>query len=327
MIFSVLMRVFSENQAQFDQDLLGGVLTIGNFDGIHLGHQALVHHVLDEARDLGVRAMMMTFDPHPAQVLNPERKHQRLFPRDDVVRVLESYGLDALIVRAFSRSFSQLSPRDFVKRVLIDELNPKKIVVGYDFSFGANRSGKIEDLVELGREFGFEVVLVDAVHFQGDIVSSSRIRKAIYEGNVELAHQLLGRHFYLKGLVEKGDGRGRQIGVPTANLGLISETCPKLGVYATRLRFKNQDFDAVTNIGKVPTFKEDWQAAPRVETHVLGEKLDLYGQEVEIHFVTRIRDEKKFGSVEELVAQIQKDKALASSILKNNKAETIRWDK
>lgn len=310
MVFCQNMKVF-RNFIGLTPAEHGAIITIGNFDGVHLGHRALMSRLRQEARRLSGPSVVVTFDPHPVQVLYPEKQLRRLFVRQDLIQQLEALAIDGLVVQDFSRDFSQLSAEQFIRKFIVEPLRPRKVIVGYDFSFGANREGNQEKLSMLAKQFHFEFEVLSPIAFDGEVVSSSLIRQALAFGNIEKANQLLGRHFYLDGIVEAGDGRGRQIGIPTANLKLSSETCPKLGVYATKLLLQGKAYPSVTNVGRVPTFHTDWQSGPRIETHVFDQNFNLYGKNVQIEFCHFIRDERQFSGVEELVAQIRRDIDLA----------------
>jgi riboflavin kinase/FMN adenylyltransferase len=288
---------------------------------MHLGHQALLKRVVEEARRFGhCPSVLMTFEPHPVKVLHPDRHLRRLFDFDDQKRQLELWGLDLMVIEPFSREFSQLPPDRFVLEWLYRPFAPSKIVVGYDFSFGANKKGSIETLQIKGHELNFSVEVVAPVRAltsQGEqLVSSSRIRQLLAEGEVKMAGQLLGRPFYVKGLVVKGAGRGRTIGVPTANINVQAETIPREGVYAVQALIKgeSQARAAVLNVGRNPTFVESG-AHISVECHLLEFSGDLYGQELQVDFIERIRDEKKFSGASELIMQIKNDIETARRIL------------
>jgi len=281
------------------------VVTIGNFDGIHLGHRQLISRIVEEAARLKSEAIVMTFDPHPVKVLFPQRKLSSLFPREDQHGELEKMGVDRLIIEPFSRELSQTSATQFLQDWIIKPLSPQKLVVGHDFSFGANRSGGTRILEELCNNWKIALEIIAPVKVEGQIVSSSRIRKSIAEGRVDLAHQLLGRAFHVRGTVERGDGRGGQIGFPTANLVTQSETLPKAGVYVSQVRIREKSFNAVTNVGRNPTFSLTQPV--HVEAHLLDFNQNLYGEKITVEFLHYLRAEKKFESPEALIAQIHKD--------------------
>ena len=308
--------------------LTRSVLTIGNFDGVHLGHQALIQRVVERSHQIPggadghsqTKSAVMTFEPHPVKVLYPDRNLHRIFDLEDQCHQLEKLGVDILVIEPFSREFSQLEPERYLLEWIYRPFTPETLVVGYDFSFGANRRGSIDFLKEHAPRLGTRVEVVPPVKVGDVLVSSSRIRQALEAGEVELAKQLLGRAFYVKGVVEKGVGRGRTIGVPTANLHAIAETVPTRGVYAAWAEVKGKCWKAAVNIGYNPTFNPNYGSdsgghASTVEAHLIGADLDLYGETVKLEFIARLREEKKFTGVTELVAQIRADIARAETLL------------
>jgi riboflavin kinase/FMN adenylyltransferase len=293
------------------------VLTIGNFDGVHLGHRALIRNLTSRARAIGAPAVVMTFEPHPVKVLYPDRKMHRIFDFDDQREQLASLGVDLLVIEPFSREFSQLPPDRYLRDWILTPFHPDRVVVGHDFNFGANRQGSIDFLVERAKDLGFQVEVVPAVKacFGATeiVVSSSRIRQALVDGDVKLAAVLLDRPFYLKGLVEKGAGRGKTIGIPTANLNTNAETIPARGVYCAWATVHSRRYPSVVNIGLNPTFVEGSAHPMTIEAHLLGypsmgdQGGDFYGEILRLDFVERLRDEKKFSSPAQLIAQIHSD--------------------
>ncbi len=286
------------------------VLTVGNFDGLHLGHRALFERVRERSQELALPSVVMTFDPHPMKVLHPARGLQRIFDFDDQRRGLEELGFDYLVVEPFSREFSQLAPDRYLLEWIFRPFSPETLVVGYDFTFGANREGSIDFLKTRSSELGFSVEVIPPVRIGEVLVSSTRIRQALHDGDVTLARKLLGRPFYLTGVVEKGFGRGRTIGIPTANLRTNAETIPARGVYCgwvTVLSHPRKKFMSLVNVGLNPTFTENHGQALSIEAHILDYDQDIYGEMIQIEFVERIREEKKFAGVSELVGQIQAD--------------------
>jgi riboflavin kinase/FMN adenylyltransferase len=295
--------------------MTGSCLTIGNFDGVHLGHRALLKTVVSRARKAGVPSVVMTFEPHPVKVLHPDRGLNRIFDFNDQKEQLESLGIDLLVVEPFSREFSQVPADRFINEWVFKPFSPNCVVVGYDFSFGADRVGSINFMKERAEKLGFELEVVAPVKVDGVLVSSSQIRKAVESGDVKLAAALLGRPFFVRGLVEKGAGRGRTIGVPTANIRTTAETIPKRGVYAAMAVVRSERYMAVVNLGLNPTFNENTTQALSVEAHLIGFVGDIYGEELRLEFYERLREEKKFSGVEELVAQIRKDIEAGKNIL------------
>lgn len=311
------MRTFNTSEA-FPSEERGCVLTIGNFDGLHLGHLALIEAVVSRSGSLGVRPALYTFDPHPRQVLDPERTPPRLMSWAQVADGLEQHGIELVVREPFTREFAKLSAEEFLDDVIVARIGPVEIFVGRDFRFGKGREGSGEILQELAPKRGIEVTIVSQV-CAGDLdVSSTRIRNAIKEGDVVDAALCLGRPYAIRGVVVQGDHRGRTLGFPTANLELRNELVPASGVYATEVKILSRHeragdvLDSVTNIGTRPTFTEGQRLT---ETHCLDFDSDLYGAELEVEFVARIRDEHRFSGPEELKQQIARDADAARTIL------------
>lgn len=289
---------------------------MGSFDGLHLGHRQLIHRVL-EAKGRGFLAAVLTFDPHPRRVLDPEKSLKRLFSLDDQVQVLTDLGVDEFIVEPFTHDLAKMTAEDFFLHHLHRYLHPAEITVGYDFRFGAGRSGDFETLKTLCETKKIKLEQVPVFLVNGEPVSSGRIRKHLENGNVKTASELLARPFYLTGTVVRGEGRGRQIGIPTLNLNLTSETFPKEGVYATWVRIGSRlkKFSSVTSIGRNPTFVDESKAPLKIETHVLDFSEQVYGENVVLYFVDKIRDQKKFSGREELIRQIHLDIEATKALL------------
>lgn len=286
---------------------VGCVLSIGNFDGVHLGHQKLVKQVAQRASSMGLKPIIMTLDPHPIKVLFPEKNMKNILELGDRVGLLQSMGVSDVQVLQFSREVSTLEPEEFFKKYVIDQFQSKHLVVGYDFNFGKNRHGTIEVAKKLCEQFSIGFTVVEALKINDVVVSSSKIRKFIDDGDVESANQFLGRSFYISGMVEKGAGRGKKIGFPTANLFTKNELIPLSGVYVTLTERQGQMLKSVTNVGYNPTFGDFKNTTPKIETHFLEFNKDIYGEKIKVHFLHRLRDEMKFHSVEDLVAQIAND--------------------
>ncbi|MGE0762254.1 MAG: bifunctional riboflavin kinase/FAD synthetase [Bdellovibrionales bacterium] len=287
---------------------LGGpsVVALGNFDGLHLGHQALIRRVLDLAKAEGLKSVVYTFDPHPVTVLHPEKNHQNLFTRQDLVEQLTWLGVENLILEPFTHAFAKLSPNEFLRQYLIEPLHPRHLVIGQDFAFGNQRQGSIDLLREQSIGGGFQVQVIKPVLVEQALVSSSRIRLALAAGDVVLARKLLGRPFASHGVVITGAGRGRTIGVPTANMQIHDTLLPKRGVYLTKAWVNGLAHPAVTNVGIAPTFNGE-NAPLWLETHILDQNLGLVGSRLRLEFISYLREEKRFSAVEELVQQIARD--------------------
>ena len=281
------------------------VLALGNFDGVHRGHMAIVNRVVQAARDRDATALLLTFDPHPRRVTRPDEAPRLLMTTAGKIAALEHSGLAAVAIIRFTRELSQWTPDTFVKAVLVDWLGISEVWVGANFLFGHDRAGNVSTLQALGLQYGFSAGTVDSVLYQGTIVSSSRIRALVAGGEVGEAAELLGHWHSIDGTVVAGDGRGREIGFPTANLDIDNVLLPKGGVYATLAGVGGRQWPSVTNIGRHPTFVE--AETQLVEVHLLDGGRDLYGEHVRLSFVQRVRDEQKFGSVAALQAQIAAD--------------------
>jgi riboflavin kinase/FMN adenylyltransferase len=292
------------------------VVTIGNFDGLHRGHREIITQVLQQAKAHNAQSVVVTFHPHPRKILHPEQEHLQLFDQKDQERELAKMGVDLLVIEPFSRNLSQLKPEQYLVDYIIKPLSPEILIVGYDFAFGANRQGTLSVLETLTQQHGIGLQVVHPVKIDGLVISSSEIRKAVREGKVDLAQKMLGRSFYLKGLVEKGDQRGRKLGFPTANLSTNAEVFPKTGVYATKAYVRGKIYSSVTNVGYNPTFIAEKNKALKVETHILNFNEDIYGEEIEVYFEKYLRSEKKFSSIDELIVQIQKDIRDSMEVLK-----------
>jgi riboflavin kinase/FMN adenylyltransferase len=284
------------------------VLSIGNFDGLHLGHQKILRMVLARARATSLTAAAITFDPHPMKLLRPENAPRMVQTLSQRLTGLEQMGLDAALVLHFDRALSLLSPEEFIQRILLERLHVAGILVGANFSFGHRGAGDVRLLAQFGKEHGYEVETVSPVEVEGRVISSTSVRNAIAAGNVAEAIPLLGRPFSLTGEIHSGAGRGRTILFPTLNLVPEQELLPKLGVYATECVVGRDVFRSVTNIGTRPTF--DGQGIT-VESHLFGFNEQTVGGPMEVRFHARLRDEQKFSSVDALREQIARDIAAA----------------
>lgn len=281
-------------------------VAIGNFDGVHLGHQALVASALSAAKARGAVPCVLTFSPHPQDVLRPSLQGHRLTTDAEKFTILKNLGMELIWAMPFDKSVAALSAQDFFQKTLVDVLHAKSIHVGEDFHFGNKRSGNTQTLRECGRKAGIEVVVLSDVVSNGLRISSSEIRKKLQEGELAQANALMGRTYRLAGQVQAGDGRGKQLGTPTANINYPKEkVAPRAGVYATRLHWKGKAYASVSNFGVRPTFHT--HNIPTLETHILDFHHDLYGDWVEVEFLSRIRDEARFDSVDALRAQMAID--------------------
>lgn len=287
------------------------VLTLGVFDGLHLGHQLIIRTVVERARAAGAIPTVITFDPHPRAVLHPESAPPLLQTLDQKVEGFGVLGIEQTIVIRFDEEFSQTRAEGFLRDVVRERLHAQEVYLGCGFAFGHDREGNIELLRRVSQELGFFADEVPELQFRKQRVSSSKVRRLLSEGRVNLARRLLGRPYGVEGLVEKGAERGAGLGFPTANLHPRNRVIPRNGVYVTGTLIDGEWRRSVTNIGLRPTFGAD--AEPSVETFVLNWGGDLYGDVVRVRFLHRLRDERKFGSIEELKTQIEKDVRRAES--------------
>lgn len=288
-------------------------LTVGNFDGLHLGHQRILRGVIKRARAIGALAAAVTFDPHPLKVLRPAEAPPLIATLAQRLAGLEQLGLDAALVLRFDHELSRSSPEEFVREILIGKLGLSVILVGENFRFGHRQAGDVRLLGELSRRFGFNVEMVPPVVVRGEAVSSTTIRQAVQEGRIERAARLLGRPFVLTGEIRPGSGRGARIVFPTLNLAPEQELRPAIGVYASETRVAGRLYRSATNIGVRPTFDA---SGLTVESHLFDFSEKLTAGSMEIHFWKRLRDERKFNGPEALRAQIVKDLARARSFFR-----------
>lgn len=287
------------------------VLTLGVFDGLHLGHQLIMRTVVERARAIGAVPTVITFDPHPRSVLHPESAPPLLQTLDQKVEGFGVLGIEQTIVVRFDEAFSRIRAEDFLSDVVMDRLHAKEVYLGRGFAFGHNREGNIELLRRVSKELGFFADEVPEVRLRNQRVSSSKVRELLSEGKVNLARRLLGRPYGVEGRVEHGAERGSSLGFPTANLHPRNRVIPAHGVYVTGTLIDGEWRRSVTNVGVRPTFSADME--PSVETFVLNWAGDLYGDVVRVRFLYRLRDERKFASIEDLKTQIDKDVARAQS--------------
>lgn len=287
------------------------VVTVGNFDGIHRGHQVLICGAVADARRMNLASVVLTFEPHPLKILAPERAPKMLLAHKDKMELLRSLGVDVVVVQNFDLAFAKRSAEEFVRGILVNRLKAAKIWVGQGFRFGLGRRGKVEDLVLWGAGLDFQVTAVDPILVEGAAVSSSRIRRLVTEGRVSEVEALLGRYHFLSGRVVSGHRRGRELGFPTANISSRTEVLPADGIYATLLSLGERRLLSVSSVGLNPTFGPGLRT---VESYILNFCEDIYGAPVKLAFVKRLREEKKFDSVEALTAQIHQDVSDAEAV-------------
>jgi len=309
------MKIFNQLE-DITQPFKAAVITIGNFDGVHIGHQALFHEVIEKAAAIDGTSIAMTFEPHPMRVLKKNNHPPLITLYEQKEELIKRAGIDVLICIPFTREFASLSAEAFIKDLLVAKIGMQAIIVGEDYTFGKNREGNLTVLKSYASQIGYEVVVADwikAGQTFSDRISSTRIRELVMAGEVEPACKMLGRHYQIRGLVVKGRDRGgRLLGIPTANLNLQDELCPKTGIYAVTVDYQNRLYKGVANIGYSPTFEDNEFT---VEVHLLKFNTDIYGEKIRINFIERIRDEKKFADISELTAQINQDIKTAHKIL------------
>lgn len=307
------MEIFDGHQALF-RPLVTPAIALGNFDGVHLGHQRLFGETVAAARRLGGDAVVFTFEPHPTRVLAPHAAPPLLTPLARKLELIAAAGMSACVVEPFTPALAAMSPKEFVEVILVRTMGARHVVVGYDFSYGQRRAGTPETLRQAGPAHGFSVEVIEPVKVGDVVASSTRARALIAEGDMAAVRSLLGRDFDVGGTVVPGDGRGRTIGIPTANLALGEVMLPRPGVYAVRMRILEGDAEAahggaalpgVANLGTRPTFSTG--QALSFEVHLLDFSGDLYGKKVRVEIVSRLRGEKRFSGPAELVAQIHAD--------------------
>ncbi len=290
--------------ARFGESRKPAAVAIGNFDGLHLGHQAILRGVKERARESGLLATVLTFFPHPPRVLRPSEAPALLYTLAQRLAAFEALGLDAVLVLPFNEELSKLSGEDFARRFLVETLRAQAVFVGGNFRFGHRQAGDVRLLSDLGRKCGFEAWVVQPLTLDGVVVSSTAVRQAVREGRMEDAEKFLGRAFSLEGEIRPGSGQGRKLVVPTLNLSTEQELLPKKGVYATETILVERAFPSVTNIGVRPTFDG---ATLSIESHLFDFNEPLNSGRMEVRFRTRLRDERKFPSLEALREQVLAD--------------------
>lgn len=292
------------------------VVTTGTFDGVHKGHRKIIDRLKTLAAKNDGETVMFTFDPHPRMVLFPDDDSLRLLNTiEEKISLLEEAGIDHLIIHPFSMEFSRHTALEYVRDLLVNALNVKTMVVGYDHHFGRNREGDFNDLVEFGNIYGFKVEEISALMLDEINVSSTKIRKAINEGDIQTANAYLGYSYQLQGTIVSGDGIGTKLGFPTANVKVKDELklIPKNGVYAIRAQFEGREFGGMLNIGYRPTVSNTGE--PRIEVHLFGFNEKIYDRTITLKLKERLRDEKRFESKEELIAQLKRDEQAVKAIL------------
>jgi riboflavin kinase/FMN adenylyltransferase len=299
----------------------GTVVTIGNFDGVHLGHREIFRRVVSVARARQSNAAVVTFEPHPLRLLNPEKAPPRINTPAEKIRLIRASCIDLLVILPFNRRLASLTAADFVSTILVGKLAIRHLVIGYDYAFGRNREGDATFLEAAATQHGFTLDVLAPLRVGDEVYSSTRIRQALLKGDVAGVVGVLGRHFTLDGLVVSGAGRGRRIGFPTANLVTAKELLPLPGVYAVRVRYGRRMYDAVINLGRRPTFAGEENT---LEIHLLDFTGDLYGARLRLYFVERLRDERRFPTVAELQRAIGDDITRTREILARTRVLVYR---
>lgn len=300
------MKIFRDPLGA-DEPPRDAVLTIGNFDGVHLGHQAILKYVVERADELGTVAAAMTLDPHPVKLLRPRKAPRLLTTLEQRLELIARTGIETALVLPFTHRLARMPAEDFVRDVLVDRLAIREVYIGANFRFGADRGGDVALLERMGRELGFEAAASPIVEIEGGVVSSTKVRQAVVDGRVADAAAMLGRHMFLDGRVLEGKRLGRKLGFPTLNIEVANEIEPATGVYITAVHIPSfgRTFASVTNVGTRPTVYENSMLT--IETHLLDFTADVYRESVRLFFVDRMRDEVSFPSTVQLMAQIQKD--------------------
>jgi riboflavin kinase/FMN adenylyltransferase len=285
-------------------------MTLGTFDGVHIGHQKIIQKLIQSTKHYACESLVLTFFPHPRMVLQDIQEIKLLNTIEERIQLLEASGLDNLVIHPFDQAFSRLSAEEFVSSILVDQFNIKKIIIGYDHRFGRNRTADINDLIEFGKQYDFEVEQISVQEIDAVSVSSTKIRKALLDGNIALANEYLGYAYLLTGTIAKGKGIGRTIGFPTANLSIEEsyKLIPKNGVYIIQSKLNDKLKFGMMNIGFNPTVNGDSQS---IEIHFFDFDDDLYDKKIQIQILSRIRDEQKFENIDLLAKQLIKDKNVA----------------
>jgi riboflavin kinase/FMN adenylyltransferase len=309
---------------QLHQQFTYPVLTLGNYDGVHLGHQQIFKQVMERTRQHNGTAIIFTFEPHPLCVLVPESCPPLLNTLRRKMELFESFGIDVVICAEFTRKFASIPPEDFVSKLLVDKIGVKEILIGYDYAFGKGKKGTTGALKKMGSRYGFKVTVVPAFTLDDKVISTTRIREEALNGNMEAVKQMLGRYYATEGVVVPGDHRGKSLGFPTANLEAHNMIYPKQGVYAVQVEHKGKLLDGVMNIGTHPTFGE---GRVTLEVHIFHFHKEIYGEFVRVLYVKRIRDEVTFPNKEALIRQIRNDVEMAKSILKEDAAKEQFYEK
>ncbi|MFA7290111.1 MAG: bifunctional riboflavin kinase/FAD synthetase [Melioribacteraceae bacterium] len=291
------------------------VVTVGTFDGVHIGHQEILTSLINEGELLNADSLVFTFEPHPRSIVSKNFDLRLITTYTEKVELFENYGVSNLFIASFNDEFAKLSFEDFIKKYFVDKINTKKIVIGYDHRFGKDRTGDENSLKALGNKYGFEVESIPAKIIEDEVVSSTKIRNYLECGNIKKVNCFLNRNYSLTGIVVEGSKRGRTLGYPTANINVVNirKAIPATGVYIAYSSFEGRKYSSIVNIGLRPTFTDSHEIV--IESHLLDFEETFYGKEIKIEFIDRLRDEIKFSSKEELILQLNQDKEKARKIL------------
>ena len=307
------MRVFRNlDEIEYNKNT---IVTLGTFDGIHLGHKEIIETVVKKASDSDSRNFLITFDPHPRKIVSNDNRIKLLCTLDEKLEIVKSFGMQNVFVVNFTREFSQQSPEEFIQKYIIDGIGVKEIVIGYDHHFGKGRGGNVETLQELGKEKGFDVTPIGEFKSRNETVSSTKIRNAVVNGDCIKAAEMLGRYYSFSGVVVHGDNRGKELGYPTANLKVEDEDklLPAIGIYAVECVIQGKKYYGLLSIGTRPTFYSKGSLVP--EIYLFDFNQNIYDKIVTVNLVEKIRDEQKFSSADELIEQMNKDKKAGQEIL------------
>jgi len=296
------------------------VVTVGTFDGVHVGHKKIIDKIVANATANDLKSTILTFFPHPRMVLQQASDLKLLNTLEEKISILKETGLDQLIIHPFTKEFSRLTAEEYVKEVLVESINAKKVIIGYDHRFGRNRTATIDDLIKFGEKYKFDVEQISVEEVNEVSVSSTKIRVALEEGNIKTANTFLGYSYMLTGIITKGKGLGKQIDFPTANIHIKEEykLIPKIGVYVVKSEYNNKTIYGMMNIGYNPTVNGEKKT---IEVHFLDFDEDLYDKEIRVELLERLRDEKRFDSIEDLKKQLIKDKEATLAFIANYHAQ------
>ncbi|WP_337865752.1 bifunctional riboflavin kinase/FAD synthetase [Ignavibacterium sp.] len=298
------------------------VLTLGTFDGIHLGHQLIIKKVIACSEENNLKNIVITFHPHPRKVINPELQLKILTTTEEQINILEKLGVQNLFIIDFTKEFAELTPEEFVKNYLVDKIGISRIVIGYDHHFGKGRGGDVEFLKASGKKYDFEILQIQPFVIDDEPVSSTKIRNALESGEIKRANKMLGRTYSFSGVVVEGDKRGRELGYPTANIKISDDDkmLPQIGIYAVLVELDGIEHKALLSIGKRPTFYNDGKVIP--EVYIYDFNNDIYGKEIKVKLIEKLRGEEKFNSAEELIRQMNIDKENGLRVLNQIKELT-----